>query len=72
MEGYVEAEEGVDPTGGRLKTRAGAGSAAMAGLVAARSSGDAEATIPVHGAYGMAEIEDADDLLASHMEFMQR
>ncbi|CAM9423567.1 unnamed protein product [Ascophyllum nodosum] len=72
MEGYVEGEDGADPFAWRVKTRAGAGSAQTAGLLAARSSGDAEATSPVHGAYGMAEVEDEDDLLASHMEFMQR
>ena len=68
----MEGEDGADPFAWRVKTRAGAGSAQTAGLLAARSSGDAEATSPVHGAYGMAEVEDEDDLLASHMEFMQR
>lgn len=55
----------------RVTTRAGAGTAGMAGMVAARSSGAAEAISPVHGAYGLAVEEEAEDLLSSHMKFMQ-
>lgn len=55
----------------KVTTRAGTGTAAMAGMVATWASGDAEATSPVHGgAYGMAVEEEVEDLLSSHMKFM--
>ncbi len=50
----------------RVTTRAGTGRAGMAAMV-----GAAEAVGPVHGAYGLAVEEEAEDLLASHMKFMQ-
>lgn len=74
MEGTVDP----DSDGGhrlklKKKTSAGSGSIARAGLVAAaQASGDADGTIPVH-AYGMVElVSEDDDLLATHMDFMQR
>ncbi|CAN0518363.1 unnamed protein product, partial [Ectocarpus sp. 12 AP-2014] len=57
----------------RVTTRAGTGTAAsLAGMVAARSSGAADGISPVHGAYGLAIEEEVEDLLSSHMKFMQR
>ncbi|CAN0232147.1 unnamed protein product, partial [Ectocarpus sp. 8 AP-2014] len=56
----------------RVTTRAGTGTAAsLAGMVAARSSGAADGISPVHGAYGLAIEEEVEDLLSSHMKFMQ-
>lgn len=57
----------------KKKTSAGSGLIARAGIVAAaQASGDADVTVPVH-AYGAAElVSETDDLLASHMHFMQR
>ncbi|CAM9313594.1 unnamed protein product [Scytosiphon promiscuus] len=54
----------------KLTTRAGTGTAAMAGMVATRASGAADAVSPVHGAYGLAVEEEVEDLLSSHMKFM--
>lgn len=66
--GQHQSQNGFQPR----RTCAGSGSAAMAGLVAAQASGDAEVTSPVH-AYGTVElVSEADDLLSSHMAFMHR
>eukprot|EP00903_Cladosiphon_okamuranus_P012106 g11359.t1 len=67
----IHASAAAAPVSKRVTTRAGAGTAGMAGMVAARSSGAAEAVSPVHGAYGLAVEEEAEDLLSSHMKFMQ-
>ena len=80
MEGYVEGSDpGEQDQSPRMTTRAGSGLTAMAGLVAVRSSGDADVTSPVHNDYSMAadmvteeEEEEVDDLLSSHMEFISR
>lgn len=79
MEGYVEGSDpGEQEQSPRMTTRAGSGLTATAGLVAVRSSGDADVTSPVHNDYSMAaemvmeEEEDVDDLLSSHMEFISR
>ena len=84
MEGYVEGsepseeEEQSPRVPMRMTTRAGSGFTARAGVVAARSSGGADGTSPVHNDYSMAaemvteEEEEVDDLLSSHMEFISR
>lgn len=84
MEGFVEGNDPGEVShlprpppppasgGKRMTTRAGSGTAGMAGMLAARSSGAADAIGPVHGAYGLAVEEEAEDLLSSHMKFILR